>query len=131
MLDIRDLHVSFPEADGGVTEAVRGIDLHMEPGELLGLVGESGCGKTVTSLTVAGLIERKKTIISGEILFDGRDLLRCTREELRHIQGKDICMRLHTDHFGVYGNHRVFRLRDTSRCDADRCVRCQDRPEAI
>ncbi len=92
MLDIRDLHVSFPEADGGVTEAVRGIDLHMEPGELLGLVGESGCGKTVTSLTVAGLIERKKTIISGEILFDGRDLLRCTREELRHIQGKDICM---------------------------------------
>ena len=90
MLDIHDLHVSFPEADGSVTEAVRGIDLHMDAGELLGLVGESGCGKTVTSLTVAGLIERKKTRISGEILFEGRDLLRCSREELRRIQGKEI-----------------------------------------
>ena len=92
MLDIKDLHITFPEKDGSVTEAVRGIDLHMDAGELLGLVGESGCGKTVTSLTVAGLIERKKTIISGEILFEGRDLLKCSREELRHIQGKEIGM---------------------------------------
>ena len=92
MLDIQNLRVSFPEKDGSVTEAVRGIDLHMDSGELLGLVGESGCGKTVTSLTVAGLIERKKTVISGQVLFEGHDLLQCSREELRHIQGKDICM---------------------------------------
>jgi len=92
MLDIRNLSVSFPKPDGSVTEAVRGIDLQMEAGELLGLVGESGCGKTVTSLTVAGLLERKTARISGEVLFEGRDLLRCSREELRQIQGKDICM---------------------------------------
>ena len=60
MLDIRDLRIEFPEADGGITEAVRGIDLHMDPGERLGLVGESGSGKTVTSLALAGLLEGKK-----------------------------------------------------------------------
>jgi ABC-type dipeptide/oligopeptide/nickel transport system ATPase component len=92
MLDIRDLHVSFSEKDGSVTEAVRGIDLHMDRCELLGLVGESGSGKTVTALTVAGLIERKKASISGEILFEGRDLLRCSREELRKVQGREIGM---------------------------------------
>jgi len=92
MLDIKNLRVSFPEPDGSITEAVRGIDLHMDAGELLGLVGESGCGKTVTALTVAGLIERKRANISGEVLFDGRDLLRCPREELRRIQGKEIGM---------------------------------------
>ncbi len=92
MLDIRDLHVSFSKKDGSVTEAVRGIDLHMDRCELLGLVGESGSGKTVTALTVAGLIERKKASISGEILFEGRDLLRCSREELRKVQGREIGM---------------------------------------
>ena len=92
MLDIKNLCVSFPEKDGSVTEAVRGIDLHMNAGELLGLVGESGCGKTVTSLTVAGLIERKKARISGEVRFCGKDLLRCSREELRKVQGKEIGM---------------------------------------
>ena len=78
MLDIRDLRIEFPEADGGITEAVRGIDLHMDPGERLGLVGESGSGKTVTSLALAGLLEGKNARISGEILFEeGHVLTRC------------------------------------------------------
>ena len=91
MLEIKDLHVSFlePEGDG---EVIHGISLSMAAGELLGLVGESGSGKSVTALTVAGLLSRRKVRISGEVLFQGRDLLKCTRGELRKIQGKEIGM---------------------------------------
>ena len=91
MLDIKDLRVSFrePEGDG---EVLHGIDLHMDAGELLGLVGESGSGKSVTALTVAGLLPRSRVDISGEVLFQGKNLLECPREELRKIQGKDIGM---------------------------------------
>jgi peptide/nickel transport system ATP-binding protein len=90
MLDIQNLKISFTDARGG--ETVHGIDLHMEPGERLGLVGESGCGKTITALTIAGLIPRGRTAVSGRILFEGRDLLECSRKELRRIQGRDIGM---------------------------------------
>ena len=91
MLDIKNLRVSFlePEGDG---EVIHGIDLHMDAGELLGLVGESGSGKSVTALTVAGLLPRSKVEITGEVLFQGRNLLECPREELRKIQGRDIGM---------------------------------------
>ena len=91
MLDIKDLTVHF--TDGRASgDAVKGISLHMDRGEMLGLVGESGSGKTVTALTVAGLIERSRTEISGSIMFEGRELLKCSREELRSIQGKEIGM---------------------------------------
>ena len=91
MLDIQNLRVSFPEP-GGDGEVLHGIDLHMDAGELLGLVGESGSGKSVTALTVAGLLPRSKVDISGEVLFQGKNLLECPREELRKIQGRDIGM---------------------------------------
>ena len=91
MLDIRDLRLSFHE-HGESTEVLHGINLHMDAGERLGLVGESGSGKSVTALAVAGLIRRSKATLSGEILFEGRDLLKCPREELRAIQGKEIGM---------------------------------------
>jgi len=91
MLDIKDLRVSF-EGTKNDGEVIHGIDLHMDAGELLGLVGESGSGKSVTALTVAGLLSRSKVKISGEVLFQGKDLLQCSREELRKIQGKDIGM---------------------------------------
>lgn len=87
MLEIRDLHVKFLSTG---KEAVRGVDLVMAPGQRLGLVGESGSGKTVTAMALSGLIERRSVDMSGEVLFDGRDLLTCTRGELRRIQGKDI-----------------------------------------
>ena len=90
MLEIKHLTITFRDARGG--EAVRGIDLHVEAGERLGLVGESGSGKTVTALAVAGLVPRSRVAISGEILFEGRDLLRCSRRELRQIQGREIGM---------------------------------------
>lgn len=91
MLDIKDLRISFV-GKNRVKEAVHGIDLHMDEGEMLGLVGESGSGKTITALTIAGLIKRQSMEITGEINFMGKNLLTCTREELRGIQGKEIGM---------------------------------------
>lgn len=88
MLDIRNLKVTFNDGRPGM--AVRGIDLHMEDGDTLGLVGESGSGKTVTAHTIAGLISRESATISGEVIFDGKDLLKCSDEEMRLMQGKDI-----------------------------------------
>ena len=88
MLKIQNLRVSFN--DGRETTAVNGIDLLMAQGETLGLVGESGSGKTVTALTVAGLLEKESVTIEGEVIFEGRDLLKCTMQELRLLQGKDI-----------------------------------------
>ena len=87
LLDIRDLHVTFLSTG---KEAVRGVDLQMEPGQRLGLVGESGSGKTVTAMALSGLIERWNVNMTGQVLFEGRDLLACSRNELRAVQGKDI-----------------------------------------
>lgn len=88
LLTIRDLTISFNGGHGG--EAVHGVSLEMGYGEVVGLVGESGSGKTMTALAIAGLIARGLTQTTGEILFEGTDLLRCSRSELRKIQGKDI-----------------------------------------
>ena len=87
MLEIRDLHVTFLSTG---KEAVRGVDLAIAPGQRLGLVGESGSGKTVTAMALSGLIERWNVDMSGQVLFEGQDLLACSRDQLRHIQGKDI-----------------------------------------
>ena len=87
MVEIHDLHVRF---HGASREAVAGIDLTIRDGEVVGLVGESGSGKTVTAMTLSGLIERKKATLSGEVRFDGRDILRLPRAELRAIQGREL-----------------------------------------
>lgn len=88
MLDIKNLTVTFN--DGRTGMAVRGINLHMEAGDTLGLVGESGSGKTVTALTIAGLLQRDSATVGGEVIFEGRDLLKCTVDEMRLLQGKEI-----------------------------------------
>ncbi len=91
MLDVRDLHLSF-HSRAEDKEVLHGIDLHMDAGERLGLVGESGSGKSVTALSIAGLLRRSTAELSGQILFEGRDLLQCPREELRKVQGREIGM---------------------------------------
>lgn len=87
MLEIKDLHVQFHGADH---EAVRGISLQVDEGEIMGLVGESGSGKTVTAMMIAGLLGSDRVKTQGQILLDGRDMLRAGGEELLSYQGKDI-----------------------------------------
>ncbi len=87
LLELENLHVTFLTTG---KEAVRGVDLQIEKGQRLGLVGESGSGKTVTAMALSGLIERRDVKMSGRVVFDGRDLLACSREQLRSVQGKEI-----------------------------------------
>lgn len=89
MLDIQALHVRFLSAPKG-KEAVGGINFHIGEGEIVGLVGESGSGKSVTAMAISGLLNRGEVEYSGSITLDGRELLTCSREELRALQGDDI-----------------------------------------
>jgi peptide/nickel transport system ATP-binding protein len=91
LLDVRDLHVSFPTEDG-VVHAVDGVSFTVMPGETLGVVGESGSGKSVTFLTVMGLVGSSQADISGEIIFEGQDLLRLPPEEIQELRGKKFSM---------------------------------------
>ena len=79
LLDVRDLHTQFTTA-GGVVRAVDGVSWDVRAGETVALVGESGCGKSVSALSVMRLIAAPAgRIVGGQILFKGRDLLRCPR----------------------------------------------------
>src|SRR5215212_2967083 len=91
LLEVRNLKVHFPTADG-LVKAVDGVSYTVDSGQTLGIVGESGSGKSVSSLTVMGLTRARNARISGEIIFDGRDLLQASDEELRKIRGNDIAM---------------------------------------
>jgi len=91
LLDIRDLRTYFHTQDG-VVKAVDGVDFAVRRGEIVGLVGESGCGKSVTSLSVMRLISYPGKIESGEVWFDGMNLLDLPRREMTHIRGSRIAM---------------------------------------
>jgi oligopeptide transport system ATP-binding protein len=92
LLEVRDLAVRFHTLDGTV-HAVNGISYTLERGEMLGIVGESGCGKSVSVLSLMGLIPQPPgKIVAGEVLFQGQDLLKLGEEEIQHIRGKDIAM---------------------------------------
>jgi peptide/nickel transport system ATP-binding protein len=73
-----------------VNMAVRDVNFHIDKGEILGIVGESGCGKSITALGIAGLLPKSALITEGSIIFDGTDIKDIKREEMRKIQGKDI-----------------------------------------
>jgi peptide/nickel transport system ATP-binding protein/oligopeptide transport system ATP-binding protein len=75
-----------------LVRAVDGVSFHLDRGELLGLVGESGCGKSITALSVMRLIAAPGKIVNGEILFDGKDLLKLSDAEMREMRGDDIAM---------------------------------------
>jgi peptide/nickel transport system ATP-binding protein len=91
LLEVKDLSVHFPTADG-LVKAVDGVSFSILPGETLGVVGESGSGKSVSFLTVMGLIDRKAAKVEGEIIFQGQDLLKLPKDELRAIRGDKIGM---------------------------------------
>jgi peptide/nickel transport system ATP-binding protein len=91
LLEVRDLEVQF-DTDDGVVRAVDGVSYSVEAGRSLGIVGESGSGKSVTNLTVLGLTRASNTRFSGEVMFDGRDLLKLPEDELREVRGEDVAM---------------------------------------
>jgi peptide/nickel transport system ATP-binding protein len=91
LLDVRDLSVRFRTRDG-VVRAVSELSFTLRRGETLGVVGESGSGKSVTSLAIMGLLNRATADIEGEILFEGKDLLRLDKNELRKVRGNDVSM---------------------------------------
>ena len=86
LLEVKGLRTSFYTRDG-VVRAVDGIDFHVDRGEIMGLVGESGCGKSVTSLSIMRLVGRPGRVEAGEVLFDGRDLLKLSGDEMRKLRG--------------------------------------------
>jgi oligopeptide/dipeptide ABC transporter ATP-binding protein len=91
LLEVNNLQTHFPTR-AGLVKAVDGVSFYLDSGELLGLVGESGCGKSITALSVMRLIAPPGKIVGGEILFDGKNLLQLSDEEMRQIRGDDIAM---------------------------------------
>ena len=92
ILEVKDLRTQFFTRDG-VVRAVDGVSFHLEPGETLGIVGESGCGKSVTALSILRLIPDKLgRIVSGSVLFEGDDLSRLSERQMRRIRGNSISM---------------------------------------
>ena len=91
LLEVEDLRVEFSTRRGTVY-AVNGISFAIAPGETLGIVGESGCGKSVTSLAILGLLAGNGRVRSGRALFEGRDLIRLKDRALRGIRGREIAM---------------------------------------
>ena len=92
LLEIRELHTYFASERGEV-RAVDGVDLTLERGRTLGIVGESGCGKSVTALSVMGLVPQPPgRIASGEIVFDGEDLLKLPERRMRDLRGDKLAM---------------------------------------
>jgi peptide/nickel transport system ATP-binding protein len=91
LLEVNDLKTYF-RTDDGIVKAVDGVSFSVEKGKTLGIVGESGCGKSVTCLTIMGLNNRKNTISSGEALWKGKNLIGMSPKELRRIRGGEIAM---------------------------------------
>jgi peptide/nickel transport system ATP-binding protein len=92
LLDVRDLSVVFQRRGAEPVRAVDGVSFTVEPGQTVGLVGESGCGKSVTSLAIMGLLPRRGNRVTGEVLFEDTDLLTLRPQELRDRRGRDIGM---------------------------------------
>lgn len=92
ILEVKDLTTSF-KTERGVMNAVQGVSFHVDKGEILGLVGESGCGKSVTSQSIMRLYDEKRLAsYQGEILFDGVNLLSLPEKRMQAVRGKDIAM---------------------------------------
>lgn len=91
LLEVKNLRTYF-YTESGVVKAVDGVDFVVYPGEVLGLVGESGCGKSVTSLSIMRLIGQPGKIVEGEVIFNGTDLLKIPESEMVRVRGNSISM---------------------------------------
>ena len=91
ILEVKNLKISF-RTSGGTVKAVRDISFHLERGKTLAIVGESGSGKSVTSKAILGILAGNSIVEGGEIIYDGKDLLKITEEEMCEIRGDEISM---------------------------------------
>jgi oligopeptide/dipeptide ABC transporter ATP-binding protein len=92
LLEVKNLKTHF-HTDDGVVKAVDGVSFDLDEGEILGIVGESGCGKSVTAFSIIRLIpDPPGKILAGEVVFEGRDLLKMNAEEIRQVRGNKIAM---------------------------------------
>ncbi len=91
LLQVKGLKTYFYTEDG-VVKAVDGVDFHVNAGEILGLVGESGCGKSVTSFSVMRLVNSPGKIVDGEIFFEGQDILKVDEKTMQGVRGNQISM---------------------------------------
>src|SRR5258706_6243963 len=90
LLSVRELSVEFPILEGGVAGVVDGISFDVAPGEIVALVGESGCGKSLTGLSLLNLVPPPGRVTGGEVLFEGRDVLRLAEADLQRLRGGGI-----------------------------------------
>lgn len=91
LIEVHNLKTYFYTEDG-IVKAVDGVDFKVYPGKVLGLVGESGCGKSVTALSIMRLISQPGKVIEGEIIYEGQDLLKVTESEMMRVRGNRISM---------------------------------------
>jgi peptide/nickel transport system ATP-binding protein len=91
LLDVVDLHTVFPTEEG-IAKAVDGVSFSLAKGKTLGMVGESGCGKSVTALSILRLVPPPGSVVAGRILYQGRDLLGLSEREMRAVRGNEIAM---------------------------------------
>jgi peptide/nickel transport system ATP-binding protein len=125
LLTVRDLRTHFATEDGEFA-AVDGVSFSLDAGRTLGLVGESGCGKSVTSLSIMGLVPQPPGRVEGEIVFDGRDLLRLPASDLRELRGNRLSMIFQEPMtslnpaftIGEQVSEAILRHRRTSRAEA-------------
>jgi oligopeptide/dipeptide ABC transporter ATP-binding protein len=126
LLEVSDLKTHFFTREG-VVQAVDGISFSLEKGKTLGIVGESGCGKSVTALSIMGLIPQPPAkIVSGELLFDGRDLTKLNERQMQSIRGNEIAMIFQdpmtslnpTLKIGLQITETILAHRDVSKSDA-------------
>ncbi len=106
LLEVKNLH-SYFYTNKGVVKAVQGVDFEIEAGKTLGIVGESGSGKSVTSFSILQLLEHPGRIVDGEVLFDGKDLVKMNNREMRGIRGNDISMIFQEPMTSLNPVHRV------------------------
>ena len=91
ILELRDLRVTFP-LEGERIHAVNGVDLALKKGESIGIVGESGCGKSVTFSTVIRLVKSPPAVIEGEVILNGRNIMALSEKKMQQVRGKEISM---------------------------------------
>ena len=91
LLDVRGLKTSFNTKFGEV-QAVRGVSFQLTKGEVVGVVGESGCGKSITMMSIMRLLDKNGIIKDGRIFFEGKDISKITEKEMSKIRGNDIAM---------------------------------------